>query len=51
MSNVKLSHLSGGIATELQGSASDLKKLVQILNERPPVHYPHSCKLKEISHA
>jgi hypothetical protein len=51
MSNIKLSRLSSGIATELQGSASDLKKLVQTLNERPPVHYPHSCKFEEITHA
>ena len=51
MSHIKLSCLSSGIATELQGSASDLKNLVQMLNAQSSVRSLRNCKSKEKTHA
>lgn len=51
MSDIKLFRLTGGAATELQGSASDLEKSLQMLNERPPARSQLSRKPKDSTHA
>lgn len=47
MTDIKLFRLTGNTATELQGSASNLEKSLQMLNERPLARSQHSRKPKD----